>query len=40
MINKFKHRKILDQNVMDLLVSLDFYKTQSYEIEIFNSFFT
>lgn len=40
MNQKYKQKKMLDQNIIDLIASIDFFKTQSTEIETFYNFFT
>lgn len=39
MNSKFKQKKMLDQNIIDFIASVDFFRQQSSEIETFYNFF-
>ena len=38
LINKFNKKSIIDRHALDLLISLDYYKENSIEVEIFSKF--
>jgi hypothetical protein len=39
MNSKYKQKKMLDQNIIDFIASIDFFRQQSSEVHLFYNFF-